>query len=144
MTPVNIAAKVRKERVAVSSAALADGALIMLLVMLASSRFVLAPGFSIDAGAKLPDAAAPDAALADSAIDVLNAKGKSMIIYDGEIFGVKTFAQKMSAKGAGKRNAVLLVKADKNVDAQTLLDICAAARAGGYKRIHLAASKSGD
>ena len=144
MTPVNVAAKVRKERVAVSSAALADGALIMLLVMLASSKFVLAPGFTIDAGAELPAAAAPDAALADGAIDVLNAKGGSMIIYDGEIFSVKTFAKKMASKGGGKRGAVLLVKTGKNVDAQTLLDICAAARAGGYKGIHLAASKGDD
>ncbi len=139
MTIVNTSSKVRKERITISSAALFDAALIALLLTMVTSKFILASGYSIDINRhSLPTASSPDATLADDAIDVLNAKGNSMIIFDGSIFNVSSFAREMNKANHKKYRNTLLIKADKNVDAQTLLDICSAARKGGFKKVHLA------
>ena len=80
------------------------------------------------------------AAVVDGDLSVLNAKGNTMIIFDGAIFNAESFSKKMHSQKAGTHRGVLLIKADKNVDTQTLLDICSAARAGGFEKIHLAAT----
>ncbi len=143
MTILNTSSKVRRERITISSAALFDAALIALLLTMVTSKFILASGYSIEVEKhSLPSAQSPDVALADAAIDVLNAKGNSMIIFDGNIFNVKTFAREMESTNNKKFRQTLLIKADKNVDAQTLLDICSAARKGGFKSVHLATEKA--
>ncbi len=143
MTIVNTSAKVRKERVTISSAALFDAALIAVLMTMVTSKFILASGFSIGLENRdMPTLQSPDTILADAAIDVLNAKGNSMIIFDGAIFNVKTFTKDMERPNKNKYREVLLIKADKNVDTQTLLDICAAAKKGGFKKVHLATTAS--
>ncbi len=139
MTIVNTSSRVRRERITISSAALFDAALIALLLTMITSKFILASGYSINIEKhSLPLAQSPDVALADAAIDVLNAKGNSMIIFDGNIFNVRTFGREMENTKNKNFRQTLLIKADKNVDAQTLLDICAYARKGGFKRVHLA------
>lgn len=141
MRIVDTSSKVRKERISISSAALADGVLIALMFMLVGSKFILATGHSIDLAQQLPTVKSADVAITDNSIDVLNAKGNSMIIFDGAIFNPQTFARKMSeAKPKNTSRNVLLIKADKNVDTQTLLNICTSAKKGGFKRVHLAVS----
>lgn len=141
MTPVDTSSKVRRERITLCSAALVDILLIALMFTLLGSKFILAPGFALEfEGNKLPTSKSPDAAVVDGDLSVLNAKGNTMIIFDGAIFNTESFAKKMRSHKAGTKGGVLLIKADKNVDTQTLLDICAAARAGGFGKIHLAAA----
>lgn len=141
MTPVDISSKVRRERITLCSAALVDILLIALMFTLLGSKFILAPGFALELeGDKLPTSPSPDAAVIDGDLSVLNAKGNTMIIFDGAIFNAESFSKKMRSQKAGAQRGVLLIKADKNVDTQTLLDICAAARAGGFEKIHLAAA----
>ncbi|WYJ08302.1 hypothetical protein P3B99_004085 [Opitutia bacterium KCR 482] len=138
MTIVDVSSKVRRERITLCSAALADALLIALMFTVLGSKFILAPGFAVDFGGdSLPAAKSPDAAVVDGDLDVLNANGNSMVIFDGAIFNAETFARKMATEK--KRRGTLLVKADKNLDAQTLLNICESARAGGYTKIHIAA-----
>ena len=142
MRIVDTSSKVRKERISVSSAALADGVLIALMFMLLGSKFILATGHSIDLSQTLPVAISPETAITDASIDVLNAKGKSMIIFDGAIFNPQSFARKMlSTKSTDNSQKILLIKANKNVDTQTLLDICASAKKGGFKKVHIATTR---
>ena len=141
MTPVDISSKVRRERITLCSAALVDILLIALMFTLLGSKFILAPGFALEfEGNKLPTSQSPDAAVVDGDLSVLNAKGNTMIIFDGAIFNAESFSKKMHSQKAGTHRGVLLIKADKNVDTQTLLDICSVARAGGFEKIHLAAT----
>ena len=141
MTAVDTSSKVRRERITLCSAALVDVLLISLMFVLLGSKFVLAPGFTIAFdNDSLVSAESPNAAAVDDDLSVLNAKGNSMIIFDGAIFNPESFAKKMKASRQGEKRGILLIKADKNVDAQTLIGICSAARAGGYENIHLAAA----
>ena len=143
MTIVDTSSKVRKERITLCSAALFDVLLIALMFVMLASKFVLAPGFTIDVDKEsLPSAKSPDASIVNDDLSVLNAKGNSMIIFDGAIFNTETFAKKMDLNKSAKSRGTLLIKADKNVDTQTLLDICAAARNGGFEKIHLATTPS--
>lgn len=145
MRIVDTSSKVRKERISVSSAALADGVLIALMLMLVCSKFILATGHSIDLTQQLPTAKSAEKIIADTSIDVLNAKGNSMIIFDGSIFNPQSFARKMAnTKADNSARNVLLIKADKNVDTQTLLNICASAKKGGFKKVHLAVLPDGE
>ncbi|MBE6412674.1 MAG: biopolymer transporter ExbD [Opitutales bacterium] len=141
MRIVDTSSKVRKERISISSAALADGVLIVIIFMLLGSKFILATGHTIDLQ-DLPTSESPDVAIANSSVDVLNAKGNSMIIFDGAIFNPKSFARKMAEKKSNNNSHdILLIKADKNVDTQTLLDICTSAKKGGFKKVHIATTK---
>lgn len=143
MRIVDTSSKVRKERISVSSAALADGILIALMFVLLTSKFILATGHSIDLSQELPTTSSSDAAIADASIDVLTAKANSMIIFDGAIFNPQSFARTMlDTKSKNKFREILLIKADKNVDTQTLLNICISAKKGGFKKVHIATSQS--
>ena len=84
MRIVDTSSKVRKERISISSAALADGVLIVIIFMLLGSKFILATGHTIDLQ-DLPTSESPDVAIANSSVDVLNAKGNSMIIFDAAV-----------------------------------------------------------
>jgi len=139
MTPVNVFAKVPKESFFISSAALLDILLIAMMLMLTASKFVLAPGMSMELGGKnsLPETSAPDYAGVDSDLSVLTAEGNSMLIFDGSIFNMGTLAKKMKTfKGGGD---VLLIKADKNMSIDSLVKIAEIAKTGGFKKIHIAA-----
>lgn len=141
MKPVNVSSQVRRPSASIDAAALFNILLIALMFTLLGSRFIVAPGLSLELDS-LPAADVSGGALTDADICVLSAKGNSMLIYDGAIYNIATFAKKMESSKAARKNAVLLVKADKNVDAQTLVDISLAAKKGGFERIQIAAKAS--
>ena len=138
MTPVNVFAKVPKESFFISSAALLDILLIAMMLILTASKFVLAPGMSMELGGKnsLPETSAPDYAGVDSDLSVLTAEGNSMLIFDGSIYNADGLSKAM--KSSPRRGGVLLVKADKNTSLQTLVDVAEIAKSGGFKTIHIA------
>lgn len=141
MRDIKTSALVRETDVSLDYVALFDALFITLMLTLVSSRFVLAPGLSMESN-PLPTMDGSDGAIIDAELSVLNAKSPSMIIYDGAIFNINELPQKMLENKARNETAVLLVKADKNVTAQTIIDIVVAAKSAGFKRIQLAA-KSG-
>lgn len=136
---VNVFSKIEKETLSLSAPALFDALLLALMLSLASSKFVLAPGMSADFGEDfaLPSMASPECANASESLSVLTAKGNSMIIFDGTIFTPDTFAANMKKS---RRGGVLLIKADKNISVQELIKIAQAAKAGGFERVHIAAN----
>ncbi len=138
MTPVNVFSKIPKERVSISAPAIFDILLIALMFSLVSSKFVLAPGLSISMAPDeaLPTMANPEQAIANSDLSVLTAKGNSMLIFDGSIYDKHSLSRKM--KSLKNKNGVLLIKADKNLTVQSLIEIAEIAKTGGFKQIHIA------
>ena len=145
MTIVNISSKVRKTEVSVDAVALFDILLIALMMSMLSSKFILSPGMGIDIGAdSRPERSATENALTDEDICVLNASGKSMLIFEGEIFAVPALQKHFAATKAKRKNSILLIKTDKTLDTQTLLEICNAAKSGGFKRVQIAARNAAE
>ncbi len=136
---VNVFSKTERERVWLSVPALIDIVLLAFIFSFAAGKYIVAPGLLIDLDSSetLPKISAPDYAVADADLSVLTATGTSMLIFDGAIYDMKSFEKKIAAqKPAG---TTLLIKADKNLTVQSLVEIAEAAKAGGYKKIQLAA-----
>lgn len=141
MKLVNTSAQVRKQDARISSAALFDTLLIALMFTLLGSRFIVAPGMGIDLSSEiLPSVDAIDKSVIDSDLNVLNAQGNSMLIYDGAIYNLESFKRQM--QNSKQDGGVLLIKADRSLDTQTLMSICKAARDGGFSKVQIAARPS--
>ena len=132
---------VQKDGFSLSVFALFDVFLIALLFTLFSSKFILAPGVEIDLedSIALPkaDSSKMGAAVASDSISVLNLRGKGMVVFDGKIYNPETFARFL--QGYKPAGSVLLIKSDSGVSSELLLEISAAARGVGFKKILLAA-----
>ena len=126
MNLVNTTSKVRKQEISVDAVALFDILLIALMMTLLGSKFVSSPGLGLELGAgkDLPKMASPDGAITDADINVLSARGETMLIFDGAIYSVDSFRR----------------QADKNLGAQTLVEICEAAKAAGFDKAVIAAT----
>ena len=145
MTIVNTSSRVRKTEISVDAVALFDILLIALMMTLASSKFILSPGMGIDIESDaLPEISSPENALTDEDICVVNASGKSMLIFEDEIFAIPALQKHFAATKSSRKNSILLIKTDKTLDTQTLLEICNAAKAGGFKRVQIAATQKSD
>lgn len=144
MKLVNLTSRLHSQENFLDAAALFDVLLIALMFVLLSSRFVLAPGTNIE----LAELGAPADSRYLSAIDadltVLNAKSDSMLIFNGAVYTPETFAKQMQFDGLKKtyKGGVLLVKADKTVSSQRLMNICSLAKIGGFSRVQIAAKES--
>ncbi len=143
MNLVNTTSKVRKQEISVDSAALFDILLIALMMTLLGSKFVAATGLGISFGGDgrtdLPRMGAPDSAVANSGMDVLSARGDSMLIFDGAIYTIDSFRKSFSGAGGPARRGTLLIKADRNLSVQTLVEICEAAKSAGFENAVIAA-----
>lgn len=143
--PVDLVSKLSKDGFTMSVFALFDVLLIALLFSFLSSKFVLAPGFSIDLSSApvLPSAHGAGLAgdLVSGEVSVLNVRGRGMIFFDGRIYNEDAFARTMQSYKP--RGETLLLKTDAGVSTQTVLNIAAMARAAGFKRVQLAAVSDG-
>lgn len=132
---------VQKDGFSLSVFALFDVFLIALLFTLFSSKFILAPGVEIDleASINLPkaDSSKMGVAIASDSISVLNLRGKEMVVFDGKIYNPEAFARFL--QGYKPSGDVLLIKADRGVSSELLLEISSMAQAAGFKKILLAA-----
>ncbi len=115
---------------------------IVFMVYFLTSSFVVAPGIGIDLSSDtlvLPQSISSEklgGVGVDENISVLNVRGESMVIFEGKIYSLDSFAEEMKNY---KASGVLLLKMDKSVDAQTLCRITEYALKAGFKRIQLAA-----
>lgn len=147
MNLVNTTAKVRRQDISVDCAALFDILLIALMMTLLGSKFVAATGLGISFGgggeSGLPKMGNPDSAVANSDMNVLSARGDSMLIFDGAIYTIDSFCKSFSRAGKPARRGTLLIKADKNLAVQTLVEICEAAKSAGFENAIIAAEPDG-
>lgn len=138
---VDLLSKVEKEGISLNGAALIDVALVTIMFMALSSKFILAPGLGIDLNGepKMPTIDANNAVLCNYDAVVLHIQGKNMFIFDGKINSFEAFKKTLKDKGDLLKNQTLLLKTDKNCDAQTIIDVCAAAKSAGLKSVQIAA-----
>ncbi len=142
MTPVNTSAKVRKLQCSPDAVALVDVLLVSFVFYLAGGPLMLAPGVAMELP-ELPSGDSGDATGVADDVSVLSARGDNMIIFDGAIYSTDSFSRLMKERKARPpRGASLLIKADKSVGVQTLIDICRAAKNGGFSIVQIAAKPS--
>ena len=112
-----------------------DLCVIGLFFALFSSRFIFAPGVTIDlsqvdvsARTGLPTPA------------VLTVRENDILLFEGEIFRIEALNEKMARFVLEEKtvSATLLIKADKTVSMQKILHICDLARQAGFGKVHLA------
>lgn len=108
---------------------------VALFFALFGSKFVVAPGLSLD----LPRATLPRAEAASEyhVLTVSQTQGKEMVIFGGSILNLDGFARRI-AVAPPQPGATLLLLADANVSAGVIGRICEIAQAAGYERVHWA------
>lgn len=141
MELIKTSAKVRRLDPSPDAVALFDVLLIAVMLTLTSSKFILSPGMGVDLSSEaLPTMQNAEEMLSQDNMSVITAGGKSMLIFEGKIFSSKTLETHLAqTKSPMRSKATLLIKADKNIDSQTLIDICQAAKEGGFGRVQIAA-----
>lgn len=113
-----------------------DVLLIAVLFLALGSRFIHAPGVTVN----LP-VVQERYQSSVAAVEVLTVKSDQILLYRGYLLSPAELASLVSRKGyrAPTPDAVLLVKLDRTVSAQTLLRIGELARQAGYGQIQIAA-----
>lgn len=132
-----------------------DVLLIALMLTLLGSRFIFAPGVSVD----LPQAATTGSATAEpgASMAVLTLLKDNSLIYGGRLLSVENFEREAHNSELSARTAeavaeaatpeppvgeqslrVLLIKSDAGVSLGTVLRVMNAARAAGYDRVQIA------
>jgi len=114
----------------------ADLALLGVFFMLMGSQFVLAPGMPMN----LP-VMEDSTNLAQPADVVVSMRGDDGILFEGGLFPLKAFESKLAEVVTTRGAVTVLVRVDRQVTAQGLLDLCAAARKAGAKHVQIAAEE---
>jgi biopolymer transport protein ExbD len=136
-----------------------DLCLMGLFFALTFSRFVFAPGVSVDLpkvhGSDLTGSATVAVLTVLPLPQLKDASGNftdpltdgepqgNLVVFDGEIFRVKFLEKKFSnyLKNSKVKDAVLLVKAHRHVELEEILQIFHMAQAGGFSAVQLAAQE---
>jgi biopolymer transport protein ExbD len=107
-----------------------DILLICLSMFLMSSKYITAPGVSVD----LPSAFHVESKGVSSVLTVMR---DNMLIYEGRIYSIDEFKRAMRSNPLEQE--VLLFKLSKDVPMQTFLNLCDIVRESGVKQIQIAA-----
>lgn len=117
---------------------------IALFFGLLGSRFVLASGETIGlqggGGIDLPRAGSA-AINAEETSVVLSYRSDNVILFEGGKYALPELKKHMEAYAKKHPDAVMLVRADRQVSMQAFLDLCEMARAAGFARVVAAAEQ---
>lgn len=120
---------------------LLDLALLAVALSWLSSSFVAAPGLTLglEPDWQLPQLSS-DVVEGLPAVEVMTVKQEHMILYQGQFFTLSELEQALGSEESRPlpRGAVLLLKADQNVNLQTLFRLAEWARARGYHKVQIA------
>lgn len=126
---------------------LIDVLLLALMFSLLGSRFIFAPGLSMELDLQLPvsgEAKLPGILTEDTlTVAVLTAKQSNMHLFDGKIFTLyelENHFRNNPVPEDRRGQSVLLVKMHKDVSMQTFVQIAEMARRAGYGRVQIAAA----
>lgn len=112
-----------------------DVLLIAIMFLLLGSRFVFAPGLTVE----LPTLRSQESAGVPT-VDVLTVKGENFIIFQGTKHTLDGLAKILASPDSEiPPEAVLLLRADRSVDLETFLAIASLAREAGYSAVQIAA-----
>jgi len=116
-----------------------DAVLIVLIIALNSSRFVAAPGATVNlsrVGSELSAVATPNAVLTVGKNDLYFFQGQKLL--SGSL---KSSMVEFVEKENGE-NSVLLIKADQALNTANLFELFEMAKSAGFERVHLAAENN--
>jgi len=116
----------------------ADLALLSVFFLLMGSQFVLAPGMPMD----LP-ALTNSTELAQPADVVVSMRSDDAILFEGGLYPLAAFQTRFAEVVKARGAETVLVRVDRQVTAQGLLDLCSAARNAGAKHVQIAAEDAG-
>lgn len=112
---------------------------IALFFILFGSKFIVAPGVSIE----LPQLTKTQNAMANE-YDVLTVSeidGEEMVIYRGMVLNLVTFRKQLALREERPEGYTLLVRSDANVSIQTFVSLSEIAIEGGYEKVQLATER---
>lgn len=115
----------------------ADIALLAVFFVLMGSQFVLAPGMPME----LPSVEG-SSELGRPADLVVSMRGDNVVLFEGGLFPLAGFGPRLAAIVKARGAETVLVRVDRQVTAQGLLDLCIAARAAGAKQVQIAAEEA--
>jgi biopolymer transport protein ExbD len=116
--------------------------LIALFFLLFGSRFVLAPGLPIGVGdggrtIEPPTIGAASDTPGPSSV-VVSVRRDNVVLFDGGVYSLPDLRKQMADYTKNHSGAVLLVRADRQVSVQALLDLCDMAKSVGFTSVLLA------
>lgn len=119
---------------------------VALFFALLGSRFVLAPGVPVQVGGapaalELPQTQAP---VQGSASVVVSYRRDNMVLFEGGIYELRDLRLAMETYARKHPGATMLVRVDKQVSVQGLLDLFDLAKAAGFAQVLLAAEPHGN
>ncbi len=133
--PFNLQARLKAPSRRFDMVALFDILLLAFGFTLLSSRFIFAPGISID----LPRVGSEE--LVGIRTDaVLTIGANEMLLFEGSILNFDNFEQRLREHFSQDADAALLIRADSSISMQTLLEVAEMARSAGVARVQVAAA----
>lgn len=113
--------------------------LIALGFILLGSRFIVAPGVTIN----IPELSTP-AVPGIVVVDVMTLTPNNMILLEGRIYSMDNISKALEIRKINKVDgeAILLMKLDKETHMEMFLKICEIAQRAGYSQIQIAALPS--
>ena len=137
MSWMGLADRLKKPEMKIDLIPVLDLLVIALLVSLLFTRFVMLPGVRVDLPAT--DLRMPHAT---SAVSVLTIENQGMLFYEGSVYELGTIerAFRSYVEGATGR-AVLLVKAQADMELDEFLDLCRMAQEAGFSQVQIAGKK---
>lgn len=127
------------------AAAMIDVLLIALLLSMLGSRFIFAPGMTIDLGLDLPITSQVELAGVPTeavlTVKVLTAKRDNMYIFNGSIYtfkGLEQMFREYDGAHHHRSTSILLIKADKTLSMDTFVKLVDMARMAQFSKVQLA------
>lgn len=138
-SPLGLREKIQQPSRHLEWVPLVDGLLIALLIALLSSRFIFAPGLTLN----LPESHR-EVMAGVATTEVVTVKQGNMIFFKGDIYTIETFEEALTQyfERKVKEKEVLLVKMDKQVAMGVCFDICDIAYNAGFSHVQLAGNVS--
>jgi biopolymer transport protein ExbD len=119
-------------------------AVIVLFFGLLGSRFVLAPGLAIGVGSdstlELPQISGATEGAGPASV-VVSYRRDDVILFEGGMYNLKDLRKHMESYAKLHPGAVMLVRSDRQVSVQAILDLCEMARSVGFANVLLAAEQ---
>lgn len=118
--------------------------MIVLFFGLLGSKFILAPGVPIGVeqgnALELPQVAEAGDGAGPASV-VVSYRRDNVILFEGGMYSLPELRKHMKAYSEKHPQSVMLVRADRQVSAQALVELCEVAKQLGFARVLLAAEK---
>jgi len=135
--PFNFTSHLRQSRVGFDVVPFVDFCLILVLFALLGSPYVVAPGLTVNLPAMRDPAA--DAVPTSRVLTVGEVEGRELIIYDNRVQSLETLAKSFADNPAAAPGEVLLLRLQRDVSVQLLVQINELAARAGFSAVQIAA-----